>query len=149
MNDIGAQCRASAPGRMALWDTLLSKYYLPRAVTGDDYFDDSHANRVTRWLVDNQAGLPRSYVTMLAKFTANCFDAEVEDWFALSDESLEDGVRVVSRVWPPWLRECACGAKELTLPDWPVRGYVRRRLAWPMRWALPFPLPTTPRRFAT
>lgn len=96
MEAVAAHCGESAEWRMALWDTLVSKYYLPRAVTGDGYFDDAHAKRVTRWLLRSAVAFPRAYVTMLCKYTANTFDASVRDWFELSEASLEDAVRLVS-----------------------------------------------------
>jgi len=97
MEVLVAKCAGSAPLRMALWDYLVSQFYLGRT---SDTFDPVKAHILVEWLTEEGSvalqALPETYIRMLTQFMGMAFADEAVDLFFLSPDSSVEATRLVS-----------------------------------------------------
>ena len=96
MEALVAKCADSAALRMALWDYLVSRFYLGRT---SDTFDPVKAHILVSWLTEEGSvalgTLSKPYVQMLAQFMSMAFADDASGLLFLSPDSSVEAARLV------------------------------------------------------
>ena len=98
LDELAAKCQGSPRLRLAMWDRLVSRFYLARCARGFENATRRHATALGTWLRQRDGAatrhLPLQYRCMLASFVTNHFNP-LSHMFVVEEDSLVEGLRLV------------------------------------------------------